>query len=137
MKSDDSKASAQARRLCADIHPDDGPQRPRRKESHSDSSINRKTLQLCSQVQRALYGVIPAPAGMLEGLSVEAVEPDPDASRLRVVVGVPPAYGRSPAALERWLIDSAGYIRSQVAPHIHRKRVPLLTFELLPKEVEA
>jgi ribosome-binding factor A len=92
-------------------------------------------MQLCAQVRRALHGVIPLPGvSCLEGLVVEAVEPDPDASRLRVVISVPAASGYPIAALRKRLTDMVGFIRSEVAPQIHRKRVPLLTFELVPRE---
>lgn len=106
-----------------------------RRESRDDRFDNRKTMQLCVQVQRALYGFIPLPGlSCFDGLVVEAVEPDPDASRLRVVISVPASATGSIAALRNRLIEMVGFLRSEVAPQIHRKRVPSLTFTLMPRE---
>ena len=135
MKSKDSRQRARARSLCADLHPDDGPPARRRKETRDRACDDRKTMQLCAQVRRALHGVIPVPSDpFFDGLIVETVEPDPDATRLRVVISVPPSSNRSLRDLKRRLADMTGFIRSQVAPQIHRKRVPLLTFDFIPRE---
>ena len=135
MKPNESRKRTEARSLCADFHPDDGPPESRRRESRDDSSDDRKTMPLCAQVRRALHGVIPFPGSRsFEGLVVEAVEPDPDASRLRVVISVPPSCTQPIPSLKQGLIDRVGFIRSEVASQIHRKRVPLLTFELMPRE---
>lgn len=135
MKPNDSRKRTEAWFLCADLSPDDGPPKSRRKESRDDSSDDRKTMQLCAQVRRALHGVIPFPgSSYFEGLVVEAVEPDPDASRLRVVISVPPSCAQPIPSLKQRLIDRVGFIRSEVASQIHRKRVPILTFELMPRE---
>ena len=136
MKPNDLRKRAEARSLCADLHPDDGPPKSRRKESRDESSDDdRKTMQLCAQVQRALYGVIPLPGSSLfEGLVVEAVEPDPDASRLRVVISVSPSCPKPITSVHKRLTDMVGFIRSEVASQIHRKRVPILTFQLIPRE---
>ncbi|MEE8154619.1 MAG: hypothetical protein V3T53_06615 [Phycisphaerales bacterium] len=135
MKPNDLRKRAEARSLCADLHPDDGPPESRRKESRDESSDDRKTMQLCAQVRRALYGVIPLPGSTLfEGLVVEAVEPDPDASRLRVVISVSPSSPDPITSVHKRLTDMVGFIRSEVASQIHRKRVPILTFQLIPRE---
>lgn len=135
MSSKDFRAHTETRSLCADLHSDDGPPTRRRKESRDDRSDDRKTRQLCAQVRRALHGVIPQPgSSFLDGLVVEAVEPDPDVTRLRVVIGVPPTCRRPVDELKRRLGSMAGFARSQVALGINRKRVPLLVFELVPSE---
>lgn len=86
-------------------------------------------------MQRALYGVIPLPGSSLfEGLVVEAVEPDPDASRLRVVISVSPLSPNPITSVHKRLTDMVGFIRSEVASQIHRNRVPILTFQLIPRE---
>lgn len=122
-------------RLCADFHPDDGPPSRRRNESREDQSTDRKTLQLCAQVKRSLQHVIPVSAWPeLEALMIEAVEPAPDASRLRVALSTPT---RSPAAASEILHRLAtltGRFRAEVAMRIHRKKVPVLVFELVPRE---
>jgi len=134
MKPKDSRRRTEARSLCADLHSDDGPPVNRRKESRDDSS-DRKTLQLCAQVRRALHGIIP-PAGssFFEGLFVEAVQPDPGATRLRVVISVPSSCAHPVPILKQRLTDMVGFIRTEIASQINRKRVPLLTFELVPRE---
>lgn len=138
MKSHYCRKRAEARSLCADLHSDDGPPTSRRGESRDDSTDIRKTMQLCAQVRRALYGVIPLPgSSCFEGLVVESVGPDPDASRLRVVISVPVSSTWRIPALRNRLLDMAGFIRSEVAPQIHRKRVPFLAFELIPREDDA
>ena len=135
MESKDSRKHTEARSLCADLHPDDGPPESRRKESPDDTSDDRKTMQLCAQVRRALYGVIPLPGStFFEGLVVEAVEPAPDATRLRVVISVPPSCAHPITLLKKRLTDMSGFIRSEVASQINRKRVPLLTFDMIPME---
>lgn len=135
MKPNDSRKRAEARSLCADLHPDDSPPESRRKESRDESSDDRKTMQLCAQVRRALHGVIPLPgSSCFEGVVVEAVQPDPDASRLRIVISVPPSCAEPIPSLKQRLIDRVGFIRSEVASQIHRKRVPILTFELMPRK---
>lgn len=124
-----------ARSLCSDYHSDDGPPARRRKETRDKESELRKTLQLCSQVKRALHCVIPCPGlPFQEGLLVEDVAPDPDASRLRVTVSVPAEAIHSVDAMARSLADTVGFLRSEVAASIHRKRVPMLRFELIPRE---
>ncbi len=136
MKSHSCKKHAEARSLCADLHPDDGQLSiPRRREQSYDANADlRKTMQLCAQVRRALYGVIPLPGSALsEDLLVESVEPDPDSVRLKVVISVPANATLPIPALRIHLKAKLGYIRSEIAPQISRKRVPLLTFELIPR----
>ncbi len=102
----------------------------------------RKTLQLCRQVQRAVEDfladeqVLDDP--LLSALWVMAVEPAPDAGRLRVVFAcedhveghfdVQQAHDR--------LKSLRGVLRIEVGASICRKRVPELTFCVLqPGEV--
>jgi hypothetical protein len=95
-------------------------------------------MQLCAQVRRALHGVIPLPGSAeFDGLVVEHVQPDPDATRLRVVISVPPSCPLSIPVLKRRFGGLAGYIRSEAAAQINRKRVPLLSFEFVPREEDA
>jgi len=125
--------------LCANLHADDGPDSPllgRREDGkRGGSSVDRKTLQLCAQVRRALHGVVSSSAqGLPDGLVVESVDPDPDASRLRVVIGVASSCAEPVPTLKRRLADHAGRLRCEVAQQISRKRAPLLTFELRPRK---
>lgn len=135
MKSKDSHQRAEAQSLCADLHADDGPPEHRRAESRDEHSDDRKTMQLCAQVRRALHGVIPLPgSAFFDGFVVETVEPAPDVSRLRVVISVPLSCAHSVASIRGRLSGMAGFVRSEIAPQISRKRVPLLTFTFVPRE---
>ncbi|MEM1165867.1 MAG: ribosome-binding factor A [Planctomycetota bacterium] len=133
-----SRERTEALSLCADLHPDDGPPTRRRKESHDDRSDERKTMQLCAQVRRSLHDMISArSSSLLDELMVEAVEPNPNASRLRVVISVPPSCAHPIPSLHQRLTAMAGLMRAEIASQINRKRVPLLTFELIPREEDA
>ena len=135
MKPKDSRKCTEARSLCADLHADDGPPNSRCKESRDDRNNDRKTMQLCAQVRRALHGIIPLPgSSFFEGLVVEAVKPGPNATRLRVVISVPISCAHSIPLLNQRLAEMVGFLRSEVASQINRKRVPMLTFEFIPRE---
>ena len=95
---------------------------------------DRKTWMMCEQARRALElalaGECRDPA--LRDLVVLGVLPDPGPRRLRVWLGASPEiaeHDRS-AVLERLRV-ARGFLRSEVAAAIRRKRVPELTFELL------
>ncbi|HEX6739857.1 MAG TPA: ribosome-binding factor A [Vicinamibacteria bacterium] len=93
-----------------------------------------KTLQLCKQVEHAAALVIEEcedPA--LAAAVVVGVEPAPDASRLRVLVALPPAGGEAAAAREA-LQRLAGRFREETARSIHRKRVPEVIAEVVAFE---
>jgi len=100
-----------------------------------DGKLERKERQLCRQVQEA---VSEALAGVeddvLLDVWVAAVEPAPDAGRLAVIVQAP--RGVSLEEVRTRLERVAGYLRREVAGAISRKRVPTLTFRVLPPEPE-
>jgi ribosome-binding factor A len=93
-----------------------------------------KTLQLCKQVERAAAVVLAGEceSDVLLGASVAAVEPAPDASRLRVTIVLVPAGDRAAplaealAALRRVTVR----FREEIARCIHRKRVPEIVFDV-------
>ena len=93
--------------------------------------------RLCSQVERALSLALMADCNdsRLFDLEIRSVTPSPDASRLRVVVGVSdPDFGPIDEALhtelEACLANAHGFLRSAVAEELHRRRVPDLAFVL-------
>jgi ribosome-binding factor A len=100
-------------------------------ESGSRSSgrqAQRKTRQLCRQVQRALNLA-------LDGLFVEEVSPAPDCGRLlvRVVIPAGTAVAEAMSALRR----DTPRLRAEVAAEITRKRAPELCFvPAVPEEGE-
>ena len=96
-----------------------------------------RTASLCTQARRAIeIALCELGDARLDGLSVEGVSPDPNASRLLVL-------------LRQWndteddevrdaLAGAEGLLRSEVAAAITRKRTPKLVFRLLrADEVDA
>lgn len=138
MPPDDAKRRAAARSLCAELYDDDCPPPRGGGRERTDPAADRKTLQLCAQVRRVLESILPSSghAGLIDAL-VERVEPAPDASRLSVVVSVPPDTPHSPAAIRATLASAAGHYRAEIAAAITRKRVPTLIFELIPRNESA
>ena len=93
--------------------------------------ILRKDLQLCSQVQDALYWVLGSAVGdeMLAYLHVLSVEPMPDASRLLVTVSSPPEMSLELAGIR--LQNATKAIRAEVAAAVHRRKAPDLVFRVM------
>ena len=96
----------------------------------------RKTAQLCAQAQRALGDVIHNELldANLSGLVVAEVRPHPDAGRLLVALSAP--KGCELECAKRTLDDASGKLRWALGRAISRKRVPQLSFAVLPAEGE-
>ena len=95
----------------------------------------RKARQLCEQVAQALDHALAWVCGdpILNALSVVAVEPAPDASRLLVrLVVVDPECGATLQEILSRLAAARGLLRTQVAAAIHRKGVPEVVFHIEP-----
>ncbi len=123
------------RALCGQVFDDDGvsPRRERDGESGGARKTGRKDLALCKQVMRALNDALQAEASdaLLRELMVRRVQPDPDASRLRVYVEPSAAAARAGASRVMEALGRAGgFLRTQVAHAITRKRAPTLVFTL-------
>ena len=90
-----------------------------------------KVMQLCREVERTLASVLAGDLGdgSLGGLVVVSVEPAPDGSRLLVTL-VAPRDGDAEAVLAR-LRGLQGWLRSEIAQVVQRKRVPELAFCLI------
>jgi len=97
---------------------------------------NRKTAQLCSQAQRALAGAIEAELNdpRLPELVLAEVRPHPDASNLLVIVSAP--IGSELIVAEERLRRASGHLRGVLGRAISRKRVPMLSFVVLPEGVD-
>jgi ribosome-binding factor A len=95
---------------------------------------DRKTLQLCRQVQHALMLALSGECadGVLREISVESVEPMGTASQLLVRVGVPPELGQPSFEVLARLENRSARLRAIVARSICRKRVPTLVFVAIP-----
>ncbi len=93
---------------------------------------NRKALQLCRQVQRALsFALGSCGDDVLGGVYVEAVDPAPDDKHLMVTVS-PLDADISPEDVLVHLHYVVGRLRAEIAADIHRKRVPELSFRCIP-----
>lgn len=106
-----------------------------RHRRRSSEAIDRKSLQLCRQVERTLHQALADAADdMLRDLSVESVQPAPSSRRLLVVVSPLAGEITSEDAIQR-LQQAAGYLRSCVASAINRRRTPELEFCFIPETV--
>jgi ribosome-binding factor A len=98
------------------------------REQKTDRGPDRKTLQLCRQVQKALTFALSETGEELLLLAyVEDVEPAPDAGHMLVSVR---AEG-DPIELLQALYANAGKLRSAVAQAITRRKAPELDFKLV------
>ena len=108
-----------------------------RSASHSPHRPDRKTLQLCSQVQRTLDQVMSGELDddRLRDLYVSQVTPAPDANRLLVTVS-PLGFAKDfrPDEILLRLASCTGKMRSELARAINRKKTPDLMFRVLLSE---
>lgn len=116
---------------CSEVGPEDGLDPRLDGRPVRERVKNRKALQLCAQIADTLNEVLAGECGddLLRELAVVSVHPAPDSSRLLVTLAAP-ADGPPVEALRQRLDHAAGKLRSDVAAAIHRKRVPLLTFQV-------
>lgn len=93
-----------------------------------DARNDRKTLQLCRQVERTLALVLAGECDDddVRAASVGDVTPAPDASRMLVKIIAPPHI--EPDRLLARLQELSPFLRTRVASAIHRKRAPTLAF---------
>lgn len=89
----------------------------------------RKDMQLCSEVRRSLDLVLAESTdGRLAGAWVAEVTPAPDTSRLLVVVEL--REGGDVDAAHQMLGEMHGFLRSEIASAVDRKKVPDLFFQV-------
>lgn len=115
---------------CDDHREGDG-EDPRFEETDSPSKrvANRKARQLCAQVATALGLAF----GELSGdflLYVESVVPAPDSSQLLITVKqhADTSHNASVEDILAVIHNASGWLRTEVANAISRKRVPQLKF---------
>lgn len=90
---------------------------------------SRKVAQLCQQASEALSLALACSAdAVLRDLSVVSVSPAPDASRLLVTVEAEDGVEHD-RILDKLQV-ARGYLRSEVAGAIHRKKTPELMFRM-------
>jgi ribosome-binding factor A len=120
------------KRFCAELGAFDGLD-PRYEPKAQPAKVeNRKALQLCSQVRRALSSLLAGDADeILRDLLVDAVEPAPNSTRLLLRVALTTlAKAVEPAEVVSRLAAAQGKLRCEVAAAIHRRRTPELLFQL-------
>jgi ribosome-binding factor A len=126
----------------AEVDADDGadPREFFKKESCSSGKTGRKAQQLCAQVAETLGQLIGGEGGdeILQALCLIEVSPAPDASQMLVVVG--PALGAATLRedeVQQALDRASGWLRTEIAAAITRKRAPRLVFRYLPGNAPA
>ncbi len=123
------------RTMCAEVDPDDGAD-PRvffRKDGDRKPG-RHKSRQLARQVSEVLDGLLNGATSdpVLSGLTVVAVEPAPDAATLLVTVARAAASEPIPPGdILAHLARAAGWLRSEVAAAITRKRAPILVYQVI------
>jgi ribosome-binding factor A len=125
-------------RAAADADDGADPREFFRKEGFAERT-GRKSHQLCAQVADTLSQIFGGECGdqVLQSLMVLEVVPAPDASQLLVRVGpvtrdLKLGTAEVTAALDR----AAGWLRSEIAAAITRKRAPRLVFRFIPARPE-
>jgi ribosome-binding factor A len=113
--------------LCAEPGAEDGID-PRLAPSESGHASNRKALQLCRQVERALS--VSLEGDILRDLAVQSVIPAPDSSRLLVTFTFQGAESVTSADVHAALAEASASLRGIVATAIHRKKTPQLAFHV-------
>ncbi len=124
-------------RYCAEVHEDDG-QDPRyffRKDTQP-TQAGRKARQLCAQVADTLRLLFSGETSdeILQSLEITEVSPAPNASQLLVTLGpaaAAPALDES--QVHEALARAAGWLRSEIAAAITRRRAPRLAFRFIPR----
>lgn len=119
--------------LCTEAGPEDGLD-PRYAFRPNARKPNRKGLQLCRQIARAISHALSWELGndLLAQLQVESVQPAPNTARVAVFVSFDPSIA-SREAIETQLGAAAASLRVAAGSSIHRRRVPELAYVVLPR----
>lgn len=125
------------RALCAQPEVDDGQPFEPRKDHSAGRAHDRKSAQLCKQAMRVASLVLQHEVSdpLLRGLEVVRVEPGASPGHLEISVS--PQRGAEELdvhAVNARLRGVAPYVRAQLAAAIKRKRVPSLSFVIVPRD---
>ncbi len=98
------------------------------------SGHDRKTLQLCAQATHALAGALETELqdSIFSNLTLLEVQPYPNASHLLAVFAARP--GTDLRAAEDSLRAASGVLRHGLTRAVFRKRLPMLSFLVVPEE---
>ncbi len=141
------------RQVCGEVGPEDGVDpreiaRAKMKQHRSaesartpGASTSRKGRQLGRQVAETLDAVLAGDTrdAILSGLRIVSVTPAPDASRLLVTVALRPPFEREPvepAEILARLDRASGWLRTEIASAVTRRKVPVLSFQVAPPGVD-
>ena len=133
------------RAVCGEIGTEDGVdprelakarlrKRLKRATGPTARAVDPKALRLGKQAAETLAAVLAGDSGdeVLRALRVASVAPAPDASRLLVTLTpMPPADQLAPALILDRLTRASGWLRTELAAAITRKRAPTLAFQLV------
>ena len=129
------KMREQMLELCGSICDDDGlvARDFHRKTAANKTCDEYKQLRLCEQVARTLaLTFADSTVDQLRELKLEHVKPGKQSAGLRVQIRRPIGTDAETCALLLAMLkEQEGWLRSEVACAITRKRVPSLTFEFL------
>jgi ribosome-binding factor A len=122
--------------LSGSLQPDDGvdPRYDIRETGFSPSKVERKAAQLCAQIRRSLEFIIPE---ALQDSDWDAlvldVQPATNTGHLLVLLkAVEKLDDDGSKQLEAAIFQRAGLIRTAIAGAIQRRKVPTLTFRVVP-----
>jgi ribosome-binding factor A len=131
-RSNKKPSRREIQKWVTEIGPGDGSDPRFDSRGRSGPVRNRKTLQLCAQVERTLASVLAESTDeWLRDLWVVAVEPAPNETRLLVTLQrAPSGTDRDPAELFTHVLHAAAKLRAEVASAIHRRKTPELAYRL-------
>ena len=93
----------------------------------------RKAFQLCRQVSDTLQLTLTDNKPALEGMTVIDVVPAPDSRRMLVIVALDPTKTYTATEVEsvmECLQSQTPRLRSEISQSIHRRKTPMLVFEI-------
>lgn len=128
--------------VCDEIGPDDGvdpralakaKMKQHRSLNPAPKGLGRKARQLGRQVAETLDAVLAGDSRdeVLSGLRVVSAAPAPDASHLLVTVAPRGPLDGDPAEILARLANASGWLRTEVAAAVTRRKAPVLTFRVV------
>ncbi len=117
---------------CAEMREGDGIDPRFMKKNYDSSKQNYQNQRLCKQIEKTLTLIF---SGCLydsrfDGLFVDSVTPEPDMATLMVTVIPLNDPQPDPHRIKLFLESVKGYLRSEVAHEISRKKMPDLKFRI-------